>query len=305
VKILVTGSRGFVGASFGRFASKAGHEVLGISRSSQPEPGWPGHHLQADAAQADLSPVIREFDPDMVLQAAGSASVGASISDPVGDFRAAAVTVTNVLDGVRRSGRTPLLVYPSSAAVYGNPACLPVAEHEVAAPISPYGFHKSVSEIMAREFTQCFGLSTVVCRLFSLFGSAQKRLLVWELYEQFTGPNEIVQIQGVGTETRDFLHIDDLSRVFLDLPSIVPRGQCTTLNVASGTETPILDLANIIRSTMGSEKAIICRGEARPGDPRRWCADIRRLRSLAPEWQPKELVEGLKETIQQWRQPGT
>ena len=76
VKILVTGSRGFVGASFGVFAAAAGHEVLGISRSSQPEPGWPGRHVQGDAAQADLAPIIRDFNPDLLLQAAGSASVG-------------------------------------------------------------------------------------------------------------------------------------------------------------------------------------------------------------------------------------
>ena len=143
MKILITGSRGFVGASFGCFAAAAGHEVLGISRSSQPEPGWPGRHVQGDAAQADLAAVIRDFNPDLLLQAAGSASVGASLADPVGDFRATAVTLTNVLDSVRRSGREPLIVFPSSAAVYGNPASLPVAEDAPCAPISPYGFHKA------------------------------------------------------------------------------------------------------------------------------------------------------------------
>ncbi len=103
MKILVTGNRGFVGASFGNFAAAEGHEILGVSRSSQPEPGWSGRHLQADAAQADLSAIIRDFNPDLLLQAAGSASVAASIADPMADFRATAVTFTNVLDSVRRS----------------------------------------------------------------------------------------------------------------------------------------------------------------------------------------------------------
>ena len=300
MKILITGSRGFVGASFGCFAAAAGHEVLGISRSSQPEPGWPGHHLQADAGQTDLATVIRDFNPDLLLQAAGSASVGASLADPVGDFRATAVTFTNILDSVRRSGREPLIVFPSSAAVYGNPASLPVAEDAPCAPISPYGFHKAACELLAREYAQCFGLSIAVCRLFSLFGSRQRRLLAWEIYAQLASTADTAQLHGTGTETRDFLLIDDLSRAILLLSAAVPRRTCTLLNVASGTETPVLALAETIRSMTAPEKEITCRGIARPGDPRHWCADVRLLRALIPAWQPQPLPAALSATIRQW-----
>lgn len=304
MRVLITGSRGFVGASFGNFASASGHEVLGVSRSSQPDPGWPGKHLQGDAAQADLAPIIRDFNPDLLLQAAGSASVGASIAEPVGDFRATAVTLVNVLDGVRRSGCAPLVVFPSSAAVYGNPVNLPVGEDAPCAPISPYGFHKAACEIFAREYSQCFGLSTVVCRLFSLFGSRQRRLLTWEMYAQLDGKAAALELQGTGTETRDFLHIDDLSRAILMLQPVVPRGECTILNVASGRETPILDLAETMRSMVAPSKKITCQGIARPGDPHRWCADVRLLRSLIPEWQPQDFAAALDGTIRQWKSDG-
>lgn len=300
MKILITGGRGFVGASFGNFAAAAGHEVLGISRSSQPAPGWPGRHLQADAASTDLAPVIRDFAPDLLLQAAGSASVAASIADPVGDFRATAVTLINVLDSVRRSGCEPLVIFPSSAAVYGNPNALPVAEDALIAPISPYGFHKAACEVLAREYSQCFGLSIVVCRLFSLFGNLQKRLLVWEIYEQLAGTAVAVQLRGTGTETRDFLHIDDLCRAFLLLAEIATHHACTFLNVASGVETPVIELAEPMRSTIAPEKNIVCHGVARVGDPLRWCADVHRLRSLIPQWQPQELSAALEATIRQW-----
>ena len=305
MKILITGSRGFVGASFGNFASTAGHEVLGISRSSQPEPGWPGRHVQGDAAQADLAPIIRDFAPDLLLQAAGSASVGASIADPVGDFRATAVTLINVLDGVRRSGCEPLIVFPSSAAVYGNPASLPVGEDAPCAPISPYGFHKTACEIFAREYAQCFGMSTVVCRIFSLFGSRQRRLLAWEIFAQLAGKADALELQGTGTETRDFLHMDDLSRAILALTPVVPRRECTILNAASGRETPIMELAETMRSMVAPAKKITARGIARPGDPHRWCADIRALRSLIPDWQPQEFSAAIGETIRQWKALGS
>ena len=304
MRILITGSRGFVGASFGNFAAASGYELLGISRSSQPDRGWPGRHIQGDAARADLAPIIRDFNPDLLLQAAGSASVGASIADPVGDFRATAVTLINVLEGVRRSGREPLVVFPSSAAVYGNPASLPVGEDAPCAPISPYGFHKTACEILAREYSQCLGLSAVVCRLFSLFGSRQRRLLAWEIYAQLAGKADTLELQGTGAETRDFLHSDDLARAILMLSPVVPRGECTVLNVASGRETPILQLAETMHAMVAPEKKITCRGVARPGDPHRWCAEITRLRSLLPEWQPQPLDAALHATIRQWNSDG-
>jgi nucleoside-diphosphate-sugar epimerase len=227
--------------------------------------------------------------------------VGASIADPVGDFRATAVTLTNVLDGVRRSGREPLVVFPSSAAVYGNPASLPVTEDAPCIPISPYGFHKAACELLAQEYSQCFGLSTVVCRIFSLFGSRQRRLLAWEIFAQLAGKADALELQGTGTETRDFLHMDDLSRAILMLTAVVPRRACTILNAASGRETPILELAETMRAMVAPEKKISCRGIARPGDPHRWCADIRQLQSLIPEWQPQGMAAGLESTIRDWR----
>jgi UDP-glucose 4-epimerase len=301
VKILITGSRGFVGGSFGRFAAKEGHEILGVSRSSQPDPGWPGLHIQGDAGLADFADIIKDFNPDLLLQAAGSASVGASMADPVGDFRATTVPFINVLDGVRRSGREPLVIFPSSAAVYGNPASLPVGEDAPCVPISPYGFHKLSCEIFAREYAACFGVSAVVCRLFSIFGQRQRRLLVSELYEQFAGNAETVRLQGSGKETRDFLHVDDLAGAILLLAPVAPRRACTVLNIAGGVETPVLTLAESIGSLVAPGKKITTRGISRPGDPARWCADTSRLRALIPSWQPQGLAQALALTIGQWR----
>ncbi len=293
-----------MGGSAGRFAAAAGHEVLGVSRSSQSEPGWPGRHLQGDVAQTDLSPVIRRFDPDMVIHAAGSASVPASISDPIGDFRATVISVSALLESVRRSGCDPIVLLPSSAAVYGNPAHLPVGESAACAPISPYGFNKLAFETIGRQYSECFGLSIVLARVFSLFGPLQRRLLTYELYQQFACGGDIIHVQGTGSETRDFLFIDDLSNAMLLLASVAPHGECTIVNAASGDETAIVHLAETIRAIMASPKAIVCKGEVRPGDPLNWRANVHKLRSLIPDWKPRALEEGLRETIKCWRQTG-
>jgi UDP-glucose 4-epimerase len=305
LRILITGSGGFIGGSVGRAAARAGHELLGVARTSQPAPDWPGRFAQADVLASDLGRLVRDFAPDAVLHCAGTASVAASFAAPLDDLRAAVLSFANTLDAVRRSAPGALVLFPSSAAVYGDPPRLPVEEETPARPISPYGFHKLACELLAREYAECFGVRTVVCRLFSVFGPAQRRLLVRELFKQFAGEDETVWLEGTGAETRDYLHADDAAAALLAVaerlsgdPS-APR--LTTVNVASGVGTSVIELAERIREQVAPQKPIRCRNVARAGDPRAWRADITRLRALAPGWQPRPLAEALAACIADWQ----
>jgi UDP-glucose 4-epimerase len=305
VKLLITGSCGFIGSSVGRLAAHAGYEVLGLARASRPREGWLGGHRQVDLENSSLSGIIAEFKPDVVLHAAGSASVSASLASPHDDLRAATLTWGNLLESVRGSRLRPLIFFPSSAAVYGNPAELPVREDAPTLPISPYGFHKAACELLAREYAQCFDLRIVVCRLFSLFGAAQQRLLIWELYQQFASDAPTVWLRGTGKESRDYLHLDDFASAFFQLidgPSAEAGAPgCRVVNVASGQETNVLDLAKIIGELVAPDKQISCRGVVSPGDPRAWRADINKLRSLVPQWKPQPLSESLAQCISAWK----
>ncbi|MDT7605057.1 MAG: UDP-glucose 4-epimerase [Acidobacteriota bacterium] len=308
MRILITGSNGFVGGAFGRYASRAGHEVIGVGRASQASRGWLGTYAQADAVSADLSPLVRDFAPDLLFHAAGTASVRASLDAPLQDLRASVLSFANALEAVRRSGATTLVLFPSSAAVYGDPAQLPVGEDAHARPISPYGFHKAACELVAREYSDCFRLRVAVCRLFSVFGAAQRRLLVWELYQQFAGAGETVWLEGTGEETRDYLHIDDVSTALLALAETqlaappATSASFLTVNVASGAATRVISLAEQLRALVAPSKEIRTRGAARPGDPRAWRADISRLRALAPKWQPAPLTDSLARCVAEWRE---
>src|SRR5713226_5868342 len=167
MKVLITGSTGFIGGSLGRYGAQAGHTVMGTGRSPEPSNEWPGLYQPNDTTAESLSEIISNFAPDVMFHAAGTASVGASLADPLADLQAAALTCANVLEGVRRSGAQPLVIIPSSAAVYGNPQSLPVKENAPLQPISPYGFHKAVCEMLAREYAECFGVDVIICRFFS------------------------------------------------------------------------------------------------------------------------------------------
>ena len=305
MRILITGSRGFIGGSLGRMSARAGHDLLGVSLSSQSERDWVGKHLRADLSCADLAPVIREFKPEAIFHAVGPASVGASFDSPLEDFRIALLTWLHLLDSVRRSGQRPLVFFPSSAAVYGNPAQLPVDEHGAIAPISPYGFHKAACELIGREYAECFGLDLVICRFFSIFGVAQRRLLVWDLFKQLKSPGATVWLEGTGRESRDYLDVQDVGNAFLQLAAKLSRrraqGSCLTINIGRGEETSILDVAQALRRMIAPKKKIRCRGIERPGDPLRWCADVSLLQSLLPHWQPHPLQHSLSQCVTAWR----
>jgi nucleoside-diphosphate-sugar epimerase len=187
---------------------------------------------------------------------------------------------------------------------------IPTPEEAVLAPISPYGFHKAACELVAQEYSECFGLDTVICRFFSLLGSTQQRLLIWELYTQLAGPNPTVWIDGTGTETRDYLDVSDAASAMFQLihsqlqarneKSYRP-GNRLIVNIASGHETNVLALAEHLRNLVAPEKSIRCAGNERKGAPARWLADIRRFRSLIPCWEPKPFSIALSECVAEWQ----
>lgn len=300
---IVTGCHGFLGASFSEYAAADGHEVLGIARSSQPPLAFKGRYLSADVAVSELAADFREFRPDAILHAAGSASVAASFKSPHDDFRASLAAWSNVLDAIRRSETQPIVFFPSSAAVYGQPESLPVSETAAPNPMSPYGYHKYGGEILAESYARFFGARIVLLRLFSVFGPRQRKLLLWDIYRQIRNATASIELSGTGREARDFLHIGDLSSAILELAQLkIEPGDRLLLNIGRGEERTVLSIANALLHAGGLTLPVWCKGEARIGDPDRWVADIGRLRSLIPNWAPKPLEQSLAETVLAWSQ---
>jgi UDP-glucose 4-epimerase len=277
--------------------------VLGLGRGSRPEADWPGAYRKVELTTDDLTHLAGDFAPDAVLHAAGAASVAESFTDPQRDFRASLLTWHNLLDGVRRSRVRPRVLFPSSAAVYGNATSLPIAETAPVLPISPYGFHKAACELLAREYSDCFGLNVVVCRLFSTFGSRQRRLLVWELFQKLSQADDEVWLEGTGAETRDYLSVEDVASVLLRLAgdSELDSG-CRVVNVASGRAIRVDDLAHHVSALTNCSRPIRYHQRQRTGDPRLGQADIARLRTLMPDWNPTPIEQALSHCISVWHQ---
>lgn len=300
---IVTGCHGFLGTSFGRYATGRGDEVLGIARGSQPPLGWRGKYLSADVGASELADCFGSFQPEAIFHAAGSASVAGSFRSPHDDFRASVGAWSHVLDAVRRSGTRPLVFFPSSAAVYGQPDVLPVSENASLRPMSPYGYHKMACEVLAESHARFFDTRIIIIRIFSLFGALQRRLLLWEIFQQIRNGVERVELAGSGAETRDFLSVDDLSGAVHALAAL-PKGTLPALavfNVAAGVELDIVKVAETVARLSGNVMPVHCRGESRSGDPDRWVADTKLLRQALSDWEPRPFETALAETISAWK----
>ena len=299
MRLLVTGSRGFIGSEIGNRAAAAGHDVLGLSRASQPSPGWPGGHRCLDVVDADLVPTIDDFRPDAIVHAAGPASVGDSFVAPAAALRAAVLSWTNVLDSLRRSGSPARAVLLSSAAVYGQPTVLPVSEDEPCRPLSPYGYSKLVCELLAEQYLQCFSVDTVVCRLFSVVGPAQHRLLAWEVYRQLVDPKlDAIILRGSAGSIRDYVHVGDAAEAIVALcQAIAPPPR---INVASGRGSTVNEVVTTLRALAESSKDYQFLMEPVLGDPDMWQADVSALRRILGRWQPRELREALADCVAHW-----
>lgn len=298
MKLLITGCHGFIGSSVAEYAMRHGHQVCGVDRIGEIEtvPGM--KFLRCALHHSEFTRLLSHYEPDVVVHAAGSASVGYSFQEPREDFHMAVDTWGAVLDAVRESKVRPFVIFPSSAAVYGNPLRLPVSEQDALQPISPYGFHKVICEQLAQEYVRCFGLRIAAARLFSTVGPRQHRLLVWELFRQAVDDHPHLTIQGSGHETRDFLHVEDISRYFLGLAQRCLEG-FLAVNLGSGVSTSVYAVAGHILRATGSNRRIRVLNKELAGDPKSWQADVSLLHRLVPH-SPKGIHLAVDECVRNW-----
>jgi UDP-glucose 4-epimerase len=299
MRVLITGCRGFLGSAIGQQAAQVGHDVMGVGRSSQAAPRWPGSYRQADVVDDDLSGLINEFRPDAIVHAAGAASVADSFVTPMATMRSSLMSWVNVLDAVRRTQVPARALLLSSAAVYGSPLRLPVSEGDALNPISPYGHTKVMSELAARSYVQSYQLDVVSCRLFSVLGSGQRRLLAWDIYRQVADTETMeVRLRGRGESSRDYLHVDDVAIAVLALSKAVDVP--AAVNIASGEESSVDVVARAMIAMTGSSKPVRYLREPGQGDPDHWRADVTRLRGLLPTWTPRTLADALASCVDGW-----
>lgn len=279
-RLLITGVAGFIGRCAARYFSQTGWEVFGIDvagAENAPVPSLEGYaSLRLPSHQ--LPELIKTWQPEVLVHCAGRASVEMSMKQPEEDFHGNTVVTFEVLEALRRNAPNCRFINLSSAAVYGNPASLPISETQAPAPISPYGFHKWQTDILCQEYAMAFGLHTSSLRIFSAYGPGLRRQVMWDICNKAITLGRL-PLRGSGEESRDFIHALDIARA-LETLAKAPSSPGHTYNLGAGREVTIRELAKLILTKLSLDLVPEFDGQLDYGIPHNWCADISRLQAL-------------------------
>ncbi len=285
--ILIIGSEGFIGKHLRTYFENEKMnvvccDVVSIQREN---------YYQLVNTQSDLSAILERTKFEVCINAAGSAHVQFSYSNHYNDFSLNSVLVFTILSCIKNTNPECRFLNFSSAAVYGNPAALPVSESQPTSPLSPYGWHKLYSEQICKEFFTFFNIPTISLRVFSAYGPGLRKQLFWDLYQKSRKSN-VLNLYGTGHESRDFIYIDDITNA---VQCILDNGEFNgdAINIGSGYEATISDVAKNYLSHFGKDTTVNFSGDIKEGDPLNWRADISILKSLGFK-QKTSLDQGIK-----------
>lgn len=273
MKILIVGSKGFIGSHCVDYFSR-NHEVWGcdvVLDYNMP------NYISIDAVDSDFLGIFEQRQYDVCINCSGAANVPFSLEKPFNDFKLNTLNVYKLLEAIRKHAPLCKFITMSSAAVYGNPESLPILEGQKRKPVSPYGYHKVIAEMICEEYSRFWNIKTCCLRIFSAYGPRLKKQLFWDLYHKIQEQEEPT-LWGTGNESRDFIYISDIVRI-IDLAINHSKFDGEVVNVANGKQITIAEVVETVRKVIGTKKSIRFNRTERKGDPINWEANIEVVKS--------------------------
>jgi UDP-glucose 4-epimerase len=277
MRILILGSEGFIGNHLVKALKVIGNDIYGCDLFERPfHEAY--HYIKVSRLSPQWEEIFSTQVFDVCINAAGSGNVPYSMTHPLMDFEANTLDAIRILDAIKRLNGSCKYLHISSAAVYGNPPSLPVREDMGPTPLSPYGYHKWMSELACKEFYHLHNVKTAILRPFSVYGPGLRKQLIWDLYHKISKGDDLT-LFGTGDESRDFVYVEDLARAVKLILDQAPFDN-TVYNIASGEETTIRAVSELFRKVIGTSCKISFNNQKREGDPANWRADISRIKEL-------------------------
>jgi UDP-glucose 4-epimerase len=303
--VLVTGGAGYIGSHMVHELADSGERVVVLDNMSTGfdwavAKGVP-LIVGETGDQALVGRLIREHGVDAIIHFAASIVVPDSVRDPLGYYRNNTMNSRALIECAVKSG-VRHFIFSSTAAVYGNPAEIPVREDSATLPISPYGWSKLMTEIMLRDAGSAYGLRHVILRYFNVAGADPQRRtgqstkaathLIKVAVETVLGMRPKLDVFGDdyptpdGTCIRDYIHVSDLVRAHADALRYLRSGAPSlTLNCGYGHGFSVLDVIDAVKRVSGVDFTVDI-APRRPGDPAQIVAQSERVRSELG-WRPR------------------
>jgi UDP-glucose 4-epimerase len=293
---LVTGGYGFIGNQLVGLLSNEFSEVRVLDNLSSVArvvrlPNV--HFIKGDIRDAETTFQALK-DVDVVFHTAAQIDVVASTREPFGDLENNILGTLSVCEAARKNDISKI-IYSSSAAVYGNADVFPMNEMQPIRPISQYAASKYSGELYLAAYHSLYGIDEISLRYFNVYGPYQRPENAYSgVISKFfydARSNAQIQIFGDGKQTRDFVYVKDVARA--NLLAAKSKATNTAINVGSGVETSINDLAEKIKEILPSDARIV-HVTPRVGDGRRSLADISLAKKLINYEPETKLADGLE-----------
>jgi UDP-glucuronate 4-epimerase len=303
MRILVTGTAGFIGFHLTNRLLEQGHEVFGVDNvNNYYDPtlkqnrlaqlhGRPRFHFhKLDLAdRSRTAELFRNVRPQRVIHLAAQAGVRYSLTNPHAYIDSNLVAFANVLEGCRHQ-RAAHLIYASSSSVYGGNTRMPFSvHHNVDHPLSLYAATKKANELMAHAYSHLYGLPTTCLRFFTVYGPWGRPDMALFIFTKAILSGEPIEVFNEGKMQRDFTYIDDivegiirvLDRVAVANPAWngdtpdpgSSKAPYRIYNIGNNNPVELLHLIDVLEDCLG-RKAIRRFLPMQPGDVPATFADV-------------------------------
>ncbi len=301
VKIVVTGGCGYIGSHISRYLKQQDKNykvyVIDKERRDHTLKDIDGF-LHTDYVSRQSLLWLDELQPDVIVHCAGDISVRESVEDPAKYYDNNVAKTITFLNHVKDYKKKPLVLFSSSASVYGNPDHVPLVETDRIKPISPYGHTKDIIEQVLQNYNQAYGLPGVCFRYFNAAGAEPNtfdlgqapgaghiiaRLLESKIRDEFFILNGVDFATPDRTCIRDYIHVWDLADAHYRAIQWNVNQQFGVFNLGTNSGISNQEIVDYITLKYGPLKLKV--GDRRPGDPDRLIADASLAQNIL-KWRP-------------------
>jgi nucleoside-diphosphate-sugar epimerase len=307
-RILITGGAGCIGSNITRTLLKGEPEKIVIIDNIPASYEWniPKDpkviFIHGSILDEEMMKKAFSYKPHYVFHLAAHFANQNSVDHPETDLLVNALGTLRTLEYANLAGVERFVFASSGCSVYGSQAPLPLREDFVSLHLdTPYQINKLVGELYCNYFHNYYKLPIAIARYFNVYGPGEVPGLYRNVIPNFMWwamNNQPLPITGTGEETRDFTFVEDIVNGTLRM-GVIPEAVGEAINLASETETKVIDLANWINELTGNKAGIIYKQR------RDWDKAIRRRASIEKarrilKYEPQtEMKTGLKK-VYEW-----